>query len=184
MNNNFQYFPSDDGKQSLRDSDEARLWEYIDGLSSTSEKLSIEKLIAENTDWRAKYHELLELHQLVQSSELDEPSLRFSKNVMEEIAKLYIAPATKNYINKKVIWSIGGFFITLIVGFLIYGIAQINWTEGSSNNIVGIDFTQINYTKMFNNNVINGFMMLNVILGLIFLDRYLANKREKSIDKS
>ena len=47
-----------------------------------------------------------------------------------------------------------------------------------------IDFTQIDYSKMFNNNLMNGFMMVNIVLGLIFLDRYLANKRKKLAEKS
>src|SRR5215216_5107425 len=99
---------------------EARLWNYIDGLTNASETATIEKLVAENAAWRVKYKELLELHQLVQSTELEEPSMRFTKNIMEEISRLYIAPAAKTYINKKVIWGIGGSLIAMIVGFLIY----------------------------------------------------------------
>ncbi len=184
MNENFENSSSGNGKHSLGDKDEARIWDYIDGFCEPPEKVAIQTLISENTEWRDKYRELLELHQLVQSSELDEPSLRFTKNIMEEISKVYIAPAAKNYINKKVIWSIGGFFITLIIGFLIYAIAQISWSEGSSDNMMGIDFSQINYGKMFNNNVMNVFMMLNVLAGLVLLDSYLANKRNKLSGKS
>lgn len=158
---------------------EARLWEYIDGINSANEKAAIEKLIRENAAWRVKYQELLELHQLVQSLEPEEPSMRFTKNVMEEIGKFHIAPAAKAYINKKVIWGIGSFFITMIIGFLIYAIAQVNWSEGSTGNAIGIDITKIDFSKMFNNSLMNVFMMLNVILGLIFFDRYLANKKNK-----
>jgi hypothetical protein len=164
--------------------DEARLWEYIDGGSEASEMLAIKKLIEENAVWREKYSELLAVHQMLQSSELEEPSMRFTKNIMEEISRLHIAPAAKTYINKKVIWGIGGAFIAMIVGFLIYAIAQINWSEGSSDTSMGFDLTRIDYSKMFNNNLMNAFMMVNIVLGLIFLDRYLANKRNKLIEKS
>ncbi|HRO70936.1 MAG TPA: hypothetical protein PK951_11170, partial [Chitinophagaceae bacterium] len=68
-------------------SNEVRLWEYIDGLSSAEEKSVIEELIENNTQWRVKYKELLEVQQLLQSSELEEPSMRFTRNVMEEISK-------------------------------------------------------------------------------------------------
>src|SRR5678816_37418 len=94
---------------------EVRLWEYIDGLSSNEEKTVIEKLVSENAEWKAKYHELLEVHQSLNLVELEEPSLRFTKNVMEEIAKYQIAPATKTYINSKMIWGIGIFFITCLL---------------------------------------------------------------------
>ena len=126
---------------SLRDEEiEALLWEYIDGMSE--EKPAIEKLIADNTAWRAKYQELLQLHELVHASELEEPSMRFTKNVMEEISRLHIAPAAKSYINKKVIWGIAAFFISMIVGFLIYAIAQVNWSEGTSDAGSGNDCIQ------------------------------------------
>lgn len=163
---------------------EPRLWDYIDGVSEASEKAMIEKLIDNNAEWRSRYKELLEFHQLVQSSELEEPSMRFTKNVMEEISRLHIAPAAKSYINKKVIWGIGGTFLAMIFGFLIYAIAQINWSGGTSDNSIGIDFLQIDYNKMFNNYLMNGFMMMNIVLGLIFLDRYLANKKNKLLEKS
>jgi magnesium-transporting ATPase (P-type) len=155
-----------------------RLWEYIDGQSSMEEKSVIEKLIETNKQWKEKYHELLELHQLVQSSALEEPSLRFTKNVMEEIAKYQIAPATKAYINNKIIWGIGIFFITLVIGFLIYGFGQVDWSA-SSNEKLPIDISKVDYGKFFNNTYVNVFMMINVVLGLMLLDRYLAAKKKK-----
>ncbi|MGZ5191494.1 MAG: hypothetical protein ACXWCZ_10770, partial [Flavisolibacter sp.] len=156
---------------------EERLWDYIDGVSSGEEKTVIEQLLENNAEWKAKYSELLEVQQLLHSSELEAPSLRFAKNVMEEIAKLHIAPATKNYINKRIIWGIGFFFITLIVGFLIYGFGQVDWkVQGDSK--MPIDFGKVDYSKMFSNDLVNAFMMINVILGLFLLDRYFDNKRK------
>jgi hypothetical protein len=159
---------------------EVRLWEYIDGFSNDAEKSAIEMLINENAEWKAKYHELLEVHQSLNLVELEEPSLRFTRNVMEEIAKYQIAPATKTYINSKIVWGIGIFFITMIVGFLFYGFAQIDWSAGGdTKNALGFDLTKIDYSQMFNNTLMNGVMMLNVILGLFLFDRYLSNKNKK-----
>jgi len=155
-----------------------RLWEFIDGQSSIEEASAIEKLIETNKQWKEKYRELLELHQLVQSSALEEPSLRFTKNVMEEIAKYQIAPAAKAYINNKIIWGIGIFFITLIIGFLIYGFGQVDW-NASGNDKLPIDISKVDYGKFFNNTYVNVFMMINVVLGLMLLDRYLAAKKKK-----
>ena len=58
---------------------DSRLWDYIDGRSSAAEKSAIEKLLESNFEWKSKYHELAEVHQLVQSSELEQPSMRFTK---------------------------------------------------------------------------------------------------------
>src|SRR5215831_18957420 len=144
---------------------EERLWNYIDGTIAVADRPAIEQLIQSNAEWRAKYHELLEVNELLQSSDLEEPSLRFTKNVMEEIAKLQIAPATRTYINKRIIWGIGIFFITLIVGFLAYGFGQMDWTsKGNFNN--PIDLSKIDYSKFFKNTYMNIFMMVNVVLGL------------------
>jgi hypothetical protein len=158
---------------------EERLWEYIDGMSTTEEKTVIEQLIEANAAWRAKYAELLDVHQLMQSSELEEPSLRFTKNVMEEIAVLQIAPAAKTYINKKIIWGIAIFFITMIIGFLVYGIGQVKWTSGGSDSKLPVDMSNIDLSPVFNSTVMNVFLMVNLILGLFLFDRYLANKRKK-----
>lgn len=157
---------------------EARLWDYIDGISNTTEKEAIDKLIKENLEWKAKYNELIEIHSLINSTELEEPSLRFTKNVMEGIAKYQIAPATKNYINNKIIFGIAAFFITVIVAFVIYGIAQIDWTVENSKGISGINLSEVDYSQVFNNTFVNIFMMANVVLGLMLFDRYLNNKRK------
>ena len=172
MNDKSYLFPLVDG------STEGRLWSYIDGLSSQEEKSAIEKLLESNLDWKNKYHELLEVHQLMKASEMEQPSIRFAKNVMEEIAKYHISPATKNYINKKIIGGIALFFITLIVAFLVYGVGQIDW-NAQSNTKLPFDISQVDYSKIFNNNFVNAFMMVNVLLGLVLLDRFLANKRKK-----
>ncbi len=164
---------------------EIRLWEYIDGNLNSEERSIVGRLIAEKREWRAKYNELLELHQLVQQTELEQPSLRFTKNVMDEISKLHIAPATKNYINNKVIWGIAIFFITVIVSFLIYGISQINWSTGNtSSSVGGVDFTKVDYSRMFNNTYLNVFMMLNILMGLMLLDRFLAGKRKRYMEEA
>jgi hypothetical protein len=178
MNTNFFYSP--EFRQSPaggQEEMEKRLWNYLDGLASQEEASAIEKLIAGNREWESKYQELLDIDRALHASELEQPSLRFTKNVMEEIARLHIAPATKNYINKKIIWGIATFFLTVIVGFLIYGFGQIDWSATGETKIP-IEFSQVDYSRIFNNNFVNGFMIVNVLLALILLDRFLADKRK------
>jgi hypothetical protein len=174
MNTKFNNTPSTGGAGGI----EERLWDYIDGSISANERSTVEKLLESNIEWKAKYHELLEAHQLMQSTELESPSLRFTKNVMEEIAKLHIAPATKSYINKRIIWGIGIFFIALLVGFLIYGFGQIDWNV-KGDSTISEKLNKINFNKFFSNTWVNVFMMINVVLGLFLLDNYLGNKRKE-----
>lgn len=156
---------------------EERLWDYIDGISSPQEKMAIEQLLESDAEWSAKYNELLEVQQLLHSSELEVPSMRFTKNVMEEITKLHIAPATKTYINQKIVWGIGIFFSTVIAGFFVYGLTQIDWTVQSDSKLP-VDFDKIDYSKIFSYSFVHVFMTINVILGLFLLDRFLAAKRK------
>jgi hypothetical protein len=158
---------------------EERLWDYIDGSCNQEEKTFIEQLIATNLEWKAKYKELLEVHQLMGSLELEQPSMRFTQNVMEEIGKYQIAPAAQSYINKKVIWGIGIFFLLTIVGFLIYGFGQVNWSSGNDNANWSFDLSKIDFSVFINNTYMNVFMMVNVVLGLALLDMYLGRKKKK-----
>ncbi|HVM89121.1 MAG TPA: hypothetical protein VMT76_13105 [Puia sp.] len=161
---------------------EERLWDYIDGLSSMKERSAIDKLIETNLEWKNKYKELLEAHQLMISGDLDEPSMRFTKTVMEEIAKYHVAPATRTYINKKIIWGIGSFFIIVIVGFLIYALSQINYADATTPKILNEynnTMNKVDWSKFFSSTYTNIFMGINVILGLMMLDIYLTRKRQQ-----
>ena len=161
---------------------EQKLWDYIDGSISPEERTSIDRFIASNEVWKAKYRELLLVNELLQSSELSAPSMRFTKNVMEEIGRLHIAPATRTYINKRIIWGIGIFFITLIIAFIAYGLGQVNWKSSEESNLP-VDLSSIDYSKVFSNNFVNVFMMINVVLGLILFDRYLSIRKKNAQQK-
>ncbi len=157
---------------------EERLWNFIDGTISADEKSVIEQLLQSNAEWKEKYNELLQVNELLQSSDLEAPSLRFSKNVMEEISKFHIAPATKSYINKKIIWSIGFFFIAMLIGVLIYGFGQMTFGSGEETTI-SKNLSKLDFSKFFSNTWVNAFMMINVVIGLVLLDNYLSNKRKE-----
>ena len=106
---------------------EAKIWDYIDGNLTVDDKSFVENLVRTNQAWKEKYAELLQVHSLMQESfELDEPSMSFTRNVMEEITRLQITPASKKYLNQKIIWGVGGFFILTLIGFLIYAFSQAN----------------------------------------------------------
>ena len=169
---------------------EERLWDYIDGLSSPAERSAIEVLIAENIEWQHKYKELLNVHQMMDAAELEAPSMRFTKNVMEEIARLQVAPATKTYINKNIIRSIGGFFIAMIAGFLVFCLGQFKWSgSGAASTFLprydlNLDtkMKEFNWSKLFNSGYTNVFMLVLVILGLVMLDMHLQRKKRQHLE--
>jgi hypothetical protein len=165
---------------------EERLWDYIDGLGSSEERSAIQTLIAENIEWQHKYRELLNIHQLMNDVELEAPSMRFTKNVMEEIARQQVSPAAKTYINKNIIRSIGAFFLTMIGGFLVYCLGQFKWSAPSSTTStiisnIGLDneMKKFEWSRVFKSGYTNVFMLVLVILALVMLDMYFQRKKQQ-----
>ncbi|GAB4091619.1 anti-sigma factor family protein [Flaviaesturariibacter terrae] len=159
---------------------EVQLWAYIDGLADATEQSRIERLLAENAAWRAKYAELLETHELLQLGELEEPSLRFTRNVMDAIAQEQIVPATRQYLNKRVIGGIGLFFGALLLTVLVYAIGQSSGSDAGSSR-PGVPLPSFDISTAFSNQYVNLFLMANIVLGLFLLDRLLAARREKGL---
>jgi hypothetical protein len=161
---------------------EERLWEYIDGVCTGDERLFIDELITSNQEWREKYQELLELQTLLNNHlELDEPSMRFTQNIMESISKHHIAPAAKSYINKRIVWGIALFFFCSIIGMVIAGLAQMTWPATVTNAPL-LDYSRISKVDIsgfFNNTYTTVFMMINAVLGLVLLDMYLNRKKQE-----
>ncbi len=158
---------------------EESLWNYIDGSLNTSDISFVEKMIQSDAHWKAKYSELLEVHQLMQNHiELEEPSMRFTQNVMEEISRLYITPATRTYINKNIIWGIAIFFLTTIVGLLGYMFGQVNWSQPGTGYNINYNITNVDWSKLFNSAYMNIFIIINIVLALMLLDMYLTKKKK------
>jgi len=158
---------------------EEKLWEYIDGLSTEEDKDSINRLLHSDPEWKLKYNELVELNRILNSAELEQPSMRFAQNVMEEIVKQHISPATKTYINKRIIYGIGGFLITMLLGLIVYFVAQLQNHEGSASSSLAVDMGRMNWSELLNNTYTNIFLLANLVLGLMLLDRYLTIKKEE-----
>jgi hypothetical protein len=169
-------------KRNVMDQDiEHRIWEFIDGHCSPSEKAAIVQNLTDNPIWKSKYDELQSIHDMLQKEELDMPSLRFTKNVMEEISRYQVAPATKNYINKNVIRGISSFFLVMIMGLIIYFVGQIHWNGNSTGKLMpafSLEADKLNWNKMLNNTYVNIFIGINIILGLILLDKYMQGRKK------
>ncbi|MBO9634313.1 MAG: hypothetical protein J7578_14455 [Chitinophagaceae bacterium] len=159
---------------------ELRLWDYIDGLSSTEERSFIEKLIEENIEWRRKYHELLDAHQLLQQNiELDEPSMRFSANVMDAIAHEKIAPAASSYIKKPVIRGIAIFFLVSFVAMLVYVGVSLDWSALNKPNS-SFKLPELNLGKYMSSTLFNSMAIVTVVLALALIDTAIRKKQKKN----
>ena len=158
---------------------EETLWNYIDGLPDGADKEAIEAMLKTEPVWKDTYQELLSVQQLLQSAELEEPSMRFARNVMEEITKLHIAPATRTYINKNIIYGLGLFFVTMIVGLFVFTLILIKSTPSvASSAPFHTEIEKIDWSKLFDSTYLKIFLMVNTVLVLMFTDRYLTRRKQ------
>ncbi|RYZ41906.1 MAG: hypothetical protein EOP49_28630 [Sphingobacteriales bacterium] len=158
---------------------ESRIWDFIDGNLNAEETSFVENLVQTNQEWRERYAELLQVHSMMNEKfELDEPSMSFTRNVMEEIGRLNITPATKKYINQKVIWGIGGFFILSLLSIVVYAFSQAMRSSGSESSLA-VSIKSFDFGVVLNSTYTNIFLMVNTVLGLMLLDMYLGARKKK-----
>jgi anti-sigma factor RsiW len=160
---------------------EEKIQDYIDGFCDENEAAEIERNIAVNAAWKATYASLSEINRVLQSDfEPMEPSMRFSKNVMEQIAGLKIAKPTRQYLNPVVIWLIGGILVTMLVFIIGYAVSLADWSATGGTTTLKIPEVQmpaVNWGSYINNNTTMLFLLLNTVLGFALFDKWLRRKK-------
>jgi hypothetical protein len=153
---------------------EEQLWDYIDGNCSDIEKAEIEAKIASHLQYNAIYKELLLVQQELLQLDDEEPSLSFTRNVMEQV-KLELPPiALKTKVDQRIIYAIGSIFAILIVSVLGFAIAISDLKF--SFEMPDFDFSGL--TKTIDNPLfLQIFLFVDVMLGLVYLDTVLRKKR-------
>jgi len=151
---------------------EQQLWEYIDGICDGADTQRISLLITTNALWKEKYQYLIALHESIAGIEGDQPSLRFTKNVMDAVSTAHIVRATKQYFNMGVIRGIAALFILALVAVLVYAIALAKPHAGNA-----AVFPKLNLTRLFSSGFLDLIVCINIVLGLAFADLLLRKKR-------
>ena len=152
---------------------EEQLWDYIDGNCTVVEKMEIEAKIAANLQYSSAYKELLILHQDLGSIELEEPSMSFTRNVMEQV-NLELKPvALKTKVDHRIIYSIGVLFVLSLVAIFGYVLATAELS-------ISFKMPEINFSlyesKIITPTSIKIFLMVDVVLALLFIDSYFRRK--------
>lgn len=153
---------------------EEQLWNYIDNNCSPSEREAIEAKLAVNLQYQQVYQELLAVQQELNKLELEEPSMSFTRNVMEQV-KLEPRPvALKTKVDQRIIGFIGAFFVLSILAVFVVAIA---------NSKVSFDFSlpKVNWGfdsgKLANPTFLKLFLLFDLVLALVYLDSLLRKKR-------
>ena len=164
---------------------EDRLWDYIDGRATPAEREAIEALLASDVSLREQYAELLAVNDAMQHAGLEEPSLRFTKNVMEAVAAQSIAPATPTYVNKKVIRGIAIALLGLLGVTFAYILVLLLRTpagdaDKTSFKAIKIDLPQVAMPTLHFDPYLSVFIFIAILSAFVWLDA-LRSKRKRTI---
>jgi len=156
---------------------EQQIWEYIDGSCNEADKTRIARMIAEDDVWAAVYRELCELHAGIEGNmELEQPHVRFTRNVMDTITHTQPVPAGKVYVNRTVIRGIATFFIVTISAILLYTLFTADWNAGSTGGVLS-NLPSLKLSELMNPMYVYTIIGINVMLFLVLIDVALRRKR-------
>jgi len=152
---------------------EQQLWDYIDGNLDESAKKAIEEKILSDAEIKSQYDELLKLNLSFESMDLDEPSMSFTRNVMESVALVPAPLAMKTKVDKNIIYGISGFFVISLLALFGYVLYHSDLSISSFDLNVNLDF---NFDQYITSTTVYSFLFADLVIGLIFLDQFLRKK--------
>ncbi|GAA4211713.1 hypothetical protein GCM10022289_41500 [Pedobacter jeongneungensis] len=155
---------------------EQQLWDYIDGNLNASDRKNIAEKIESDTEIKSLYEDLLKLNSAFGELDLDEPSMSFTRNVMESVASEPAPVAMKTQVDKKIIYGIGGFFVIsllILFGYVLYN-SDLSMPEFNFNARLNL-----NLDKYITPTVLYSFLFFDLVIGLVFLDQFLRKKMHK-----
>jgi len=149
---------------------EEQIWDYIDGTGDTAQQSATERKIASDSSYQKVYQDMLALQLQLEDIAIDEPSMSFSRNVMEQV-KLEPAPvALKTKTDKRIVLGIAAFFILAILAILTYAITNSHLS--SAKFAVNIDFS-----RYLTPTLIKTFVFADIILAMLYADSLFRRKR-------
>ena len=157
---------------------EEQLWNYIDGNCTPVERLEIEAKLAVNIQYHSIYQELLKVNDELNQLEFEEPSMSFTRNVMEKVNVELKPVALKTKVDNRIIYSIAAFFIVSLVGIFVYSLATSNIDYTFEMPKMSANFNPDKYITRTSMLV---FLFVDVVLALIYLDSVL---RKRTLTKS
>jgi len=158
---------------------EQRIWDYLDGTGTLQERELTEQLIKSDPLYRQVYDECKSFNNLLSAADQDEPSMGFTRNVMERIDMEPVPASFKSLIDKRIIFGIAAFFLFTITALLVVLFYQIDWSQTGGFEMPEFTMPSIDTAKYLNSNYINIFFFIDIIIGLYLFDGFLR-KRLKS----
>lgn len=152
---------------------EEQLWNYIDGNCTPVERLEIEAKLTGNIQYHTIYQELLKVNEELSKINFEEPSMSFTKNVIDKV-NLELKPiALQTKVDNRIIYSIGAFFILALASIFIYAGA-------TSDLSFKMDIPKMNFSfetgKYINQTSMQIFLFIDIAIALVYLDGILRKR--------
>jgi anti-sigma factor RsiW len=155
---------------------EQQIWDYLDGTCSEQERKKIAQLIETDPAYQMAYADLEKLHRDLSGMELDEPSMSFTRNVMDQVKSLPVPGSIRSLIDKRIVYGIGGFFIFSIMLLLTSVFSQIDWSQPARSALPELKVPQLDYTSLAGSTYLRVFFFADLVLGLYILDSVMRKK--------
>jgi hypothetical protein len=114
-----------------------------------------------------------EIEKMLNAMEFEEPSMSFTRNVMEQVKLEAVPVALKTKVDKRIIYSIAAIFVVLMGLIFIYAVATTDLKpltqKMSFNMAIDKDITAI---------VLKAFLFIDMVIVLFYFDRLLRYKRQ------
>lgn len=120
-------------------------------------------------------HNDKEMKNIIDALETEQPSMRFSKNVMDAIDTLEVAGVSKRYVNPWVIRLVAAVLILCVITSVVYVYLSADSLPDYTRAITQTDFP----IQRFSNYIIG----INILLLLLLVERWLSKKNRSQLHK-
>ena len=159
---------------------EQKIWDYLDGLGNKEERSEIERLIHSDPDYQAAYESLSEISNSLVNMEMEQPSLAFTRNVMDQLKDEPVPGSVKSLVDKRIIKGLLFFFLSSIAILLAILLTQIEWTQASEGNNYSFQLPVVNFSAFINEWTMKGFYFIDTVIVLYFFDHFLRRKNKQN----
>ncbi|HEY1023806.1 MAG TPA: hypothetical protein VGE26_01475 [Sphingobacteriaceae bacterium] len=155
---------------------EKDIWDYIDGTCTPQDRMRAERLIDTDPAYQAAYQEFLTLDADLLKMDFDEPSMGFTRNVMEALKAEPVPGSLRSLIDQRIVYGIGAFFIltfTVLLGVFLY---SMDWSETSASLFSEIKMPAVDLESVLNSKYITIFYFADIVLALYILDAFFRKR--------
>ena len=162
---------------------EILIWKYIDGECTPEEINQVEKRMAEDAEFKSAFLERKQLHEGMQEMEPEQPSMRFTQNLMEKLPELYLKFSVAPLIGARWARAIAGGLTLICIGFYALISFAVPAASGGTPTTQGYTEATETINNFFQSVPSQLFLILGALsfgyIALVFIDQKLRERFSK-----